>query len=186
MRRDKYTWAIGLFIVSEATFFVYLIIAYINFHFASHNGPEAARTLDTLKTGLYTIALLASSATLWRADASRKHESHPGLFWWLLATLVLGAVFLFGQGREYARLMRQDVTISRDLFGSTFFTLTGFHGFHVLIGLAMIGILCLLAVFGRRGEPQPAAVETISLYWHFVDAVWIVIFGVIYLWALFL
>jgi heme/copper-type cytochrome/quinol oxidase subunit 3 len=101
----------------------------------------------------------------------------------LLTTFALGAVFLVGQGLEYAALLRSDVTISRDLFGTTFFTLTGFHGLHVFIGLLMISLLTGITLRGRRGQPRPGAVEAVSIYWHFVDAVWVVIFSVVYLWA---
>ena len=97
--------------------------------------------------------------------------------------MVLGAVFLTGQGNEYASLIGEDVTISRDLFGTTFFTLTGFHGLHVLIGLIMLGTLFGLEL--KRKVPNPSkAMESVSIYWHFVDAVWIIIFPVVYLWVL--
>ena len=99
------------------------------------------------------------------------------------ATVVLGAVFLIGQGTEYAHLIRENVTISANLFGTTFFTLTGFHGFHVFMGLVALDHpsrprhwrLVQGAAFRR--------LEAVSLYWHFVDLVWIVIFATVYLWA---
>jgi heme/copper-type cytochrome/quinol oxidase subunit 3 len=104
----------------------------------------------------------------------------------LLATIVLGAVFLFGQGKEYLRLIDQHVTISRDVFSSAFFTLTGFHGFHVFVGLVVLLIMLGLAQAGDfRGGAHLDAVDTASWYWHFVDAVWVVIFSVVYLWTLF-
>ena len=101
----------------------------------------------------------------------------------LFATVLLGAIFLYGQGREYQRLISQNVTISRNLFGSTFFTLTGFHGLHVFMGLVAITILFGLALAGTFKKPHSVAIEAISLYWHFVDVVWIVIFATVYLWA---
>ena len=102
------------------------------------------------------------------------------MFAWLLATVGLGAVFLCGQGREYAQLLREHVTISRNLFGTTFFTLTGFHGLHVLIGLVALAILLGLALAGGFKDPRAPGVGAVGLYWHFVDAVWIVIFAVVY------
>jgi heme/copper-type cytochrome/quinol oxidase subunit 3 len=107
---------------------------------------------------------------MWRAASG-------GTRAWLLATIVLGSVFLFGQWSEYLRLFRQSITISQDLFGTTFFTLTGFHGLHVLAGILLLGVLIAF-------REHPIALETVSLYWYFVDAVWIAIFSVVYLWSL--
>ena len=101
---------------------------------------------------------------------------------WLLITILLGVTFLAGQGIEYADLLTHHVTISRDLFGSTFFTLTGFHGLHVFVGLLLLTLLLLLFVFGRKSKPALPGVESIAYYWHFVDAVWVVIFSIVYLW----
>ena len=96
-------------------------------------------------------------------------------------TILLGAIFLFGQGMEWSALIKKNVTISSGLFGTTFFTLTGFHGFHVFVGLIMLSVLLGLALAGDFRNQQSSAVETVSLYWHFVDAVWIVIFSIVYL-----
>lgn len=168
-----------LFVLSEAVFFALLVLAYAFFH-RKGQGTEAAQMLDPVKTGCFSIALLSSSLTLWGAERSRKNA---GL--WLLITIGLGLVFLVGQGLEYAYLLTHHVTISRDLFGTTFFTLTGFHGLHVFVGLLMLSILAGLAFFGREHEPTDEAMTVIAIYWHFVDAVWIVIFGVVYLWRFF-
>ena len=96
---------------------------------------------------------------------------------------MLGTVFLVGQGLEYRDLLLHNVTMERSLFATTFFTLTGFHGLHVFIGLALLSVLWALAIFGGEDEPRQTATESISLYWHFVDIVWVVIFGVVYVWA---
>ena len=102
----------------------------------------------------------------------------------MLATVVLGAAFLVGQGKEYSDLFAKQITVSRDVFSGAFFTLTGFHGFHVFLGL-----LALLTLFGLaqagdfRGGKGAVAFETVSWYWHFVDAVWVVIFSVVYIWT---
>ena len=105
---------------------------------------------------------------------------------WLGATLALGAIFLAGQATEWFRLVQADrLTPNASLFGSGFFTLTGLHGLHVAVGLIAIGTILVLsrrANFARRGEGALAAV---SVYWHFVDAVWAVIFSLVYLWTLF-
>ena len=99
-------------------------------------------------------------------------------------TLALGAIFLFGQTREYLGLFAHGVTISTNLFGSTFFTLTGFHGLHVLMGLVALGALLGIAMSGRLGEIKSSGFESVAMYWHFVDAVWVVIFTAVYLWPL--
>ena len=183
MLRDKLRMAVVLFILSESVFFLLLIIAYIAYHLKASSGPTAAQTLD-LRSGLFfSFFLFASSFTMWRAEVNLRKEHRRALAAWLGTTIVLGAIFLFGQGREYAHLLAGDITISRDLFGTTFFTLTGFHGMHVFTGLILLVVLCLLAVFGRRTEPKPHAVAAIGYYWHFVDAVWVIIFSVVYLWA---
>jgi heme/copper-type cytochrome/quinol oxidase subunit 3 len=168
-----------LFVASESIFFLLLLLAYVNFH--KTTGATAAAELDPLKTGLFSIALFASSLTLWFAEISRKKESVLVRLW-LFVTVVLGAIFLTGQGLEYARLLTRGVTISRDLFGSTFFTLTGFHGLHVLIGLILISLLLGLSIFGRKQEPVLPGMQSVAIYWHFVDAVWVIIFSVVYLW----
>jgi len=171
-----------LFVVSEGVFFLLLVLAYVNYHREQGNGPSAATTLDTARTGVFSGFLLASSGTMAFAVRGFHDRARRRLAAGLAVSLVLGLVFLVGQGIEYANLLREDVTISRDLFGTTFFTLTGFHGLHVLIGLILIATL--LGTLARaEGRPRPGALEAVSIYWHFVDGVWVVIFGVVYLWA---
>jgi heme/copper-type cytochrome/quinol oxidase subunit 3 len=172
------------FIASEANFFLLLIFAYVYYHATGTSARDgAAGNLDPLSAGINSVFLLASSATMWRAERSLGNENAHGLSLWLLATIALGAVFLLGQGREYAHLIARDVSISRDLFGASFFTLTGFHGVHVLIGLITLGVLFGLSLAGDFAGGRSGAVEAAALYWHFVDAVWIVIFSIIYLWS---
>jgi heme/copper-type cytochrome/quinol oxidase subunit 3 len=173
-----------LFLGSEVAFFGILILAYVYYYRAYADGPNAATHLNALLTGMFTICLLLSSFTLWRAQRSIEQGHRAGLRAWLLATVVLGAVFLAGQGWEYAQLLRENVTISRSLFGTTFFTLTGMHGLHVFSGLIALLILLGLAWAGSLTRARAGAVATVELYWHFVDVVWIVIFGIVYLWPL--
>jgi len=177
---EKNRQGVVLFVVSEAIFFLMLIMAYVFYHRSHGNGAQAAQVLDPLRTGAFSVALLASSLTLWRAER-RVRSGHPAGAW-LAATFALGAIFLVGQVREYLGLVHRDVTISRDLFGTTFFTLTGFHGLHVAAGLVVIAILCGLAL-ARRGAFVDTGIEAASVYWHFVDGVWVVIFAVVYLWG---
>ncbi len=172
------------FLASEAAFFGFLILAYIYYRNAISSGPTAKSSLDPSVTAIYTVLLIASSGTVWIAQNKLKANRRSDFRGWLLVTVALGAIFLVGQGLEYARLLRHDVTISRNLFGSSFFTLTGFHGLHVLIGLAMLTTMLGMAWFSSIGSKEWIAFESIALYWHFVDVVWIVIFSIIYLGAL--
>ena len=182
MERNK--MGMLLFVASESVFFMLLLTNYI---FYNHTGARAvagAHVFNPLKSGLFSIALLSSSLTMHMVGRSAQRKLYRRVGFWLASTITLGTVFLIGQGAEYVQLLREHVTISRNLFGTTFFTLTGFHGLHVFLGLVMLAILLVLAVVGRGREPTGPAVDAISIYWHFVDAVWIVIFSVVYLWAL--
>jgi heme/copper-type cytochrome/quinol oxidase subunit 3 len=174
---------VGFFIASESIFFLMLILAYVNFHGSETDGPTAVNSLNPVVTGIFSLFLFASSFTIWLAGKSLRNKNHFMLKIWILTTIVLGAVFIFGQGLEWSGLIDKNITISRNVFGTTFFTLTGFHGFHVCVGLIMLSLLLGLALAGDFKGPKSDAVECISLYWHFVDVVWVVVFSVIYLWA---
>lgn len=174
---------VGFFVASESIFFVMLILAYVNFHSSQVVGPTAVNSLNPVVTGIFSLFLLASSFSIWLAGKSLKSKNHRMLKVWLFVTILLGATFIFGQGLEWAGLIEKNITLSRNVFGTTFFTLTGFHGFHVCVGLIMLSILLGLALFGDFKGPKSDAVECVSIYWHFVDGVWIVVFSVIYLWA---
>jgi heme/copper-type cytochrome/quinol oxidase subunit 3 len=182
--KDRNVLGMGSFLANEAVFFALLIIAYVNFRNSVTSGPTASSSLDPLRSGIFTVFLLSSSLTLWFADRSLERGDRRWLVAWLGVTVTLGSIFLVGQGLEYARLLSSDVTVSRNVFGTTFFTLTGFHGLHVLVGLIMLSILAGLALTGDLKERRSGALGAVSLYWHFVDVVWIVIFGVVYLWTL--
>lgn len=177
--KDRVLMGMTLFVVSEAIFFLMLVLAYANFHKVT--GVTAAAVLDPIKTGIFTVALLSSSFTMWLAERAREKEINQVGFW-LFVTIVLGSIFMIGQGNEYFHLITKKITISRDLFGSTFFTLTGFHGLHVIVGLILLALLFGLAVLGRKHEPTVIGMQAIAIYWHFVDAVWIVVFSMVYLW----
>ena len=103
------------------------------------------------------------------------------LKFWLIATMLLGAAFLGGQITEFSLLIGQGLTISKNVFGATFFTLTGFHGAHVLVGLIWISFVLSKGFQGQLTRENHFAVEMVGLYWHFVDLVWIIIFTVVYL-----
>lgn len=178
---EKNRLGMVLFITSEAIFFILLIAAYLILHNNVPPGePTAASSLEPLKTGFFSLFLFASSFTIWRAGKSLARRESRQWQRWLGVTILLGIIFLVGQGFEWATLIRQGTTVSRDTFGTTFFTMTGFHGLHVLVGLLGLTILLALTLRGEFRGPRSPAVETMSLYWHFVDAVWVVIFGVTY------
>jgi heme/copper-type cytochrome/quinol oxidase subunit 3 len=180
-RFDTAKLAMAVFIASEAVFFAFLIAAYIYYYGAVVHGPNASNSLNPPRTLIFTLCLLASSGTLWIAER-RLASSHGKAFrLWLGATIVLGAVFIFGQGLEYAGLIAKSISPERNLFGATFFTLTGFHGLHVLCGLMSLCVLFVLAFMRDFGPRQTSGLSAVSMYWHFVDAVWVVIFSLVYL-----
>jgi cytochrome c oxidase subunit 3 len=172
-----------LFIASESIFFALLIAAYVYYTGASPDGPNAHGVLDPVKTGFYTVCLLSSSFTVWLSERARRRGSRNGVSAWLGATMLLGLVFLYGEMQEYSKLLHENVTVSRDLFGSTYYTLTGFHALHVTIGLILLGTALSFSLRDRMGKKQRTAMTCISYYWHFVDAVWVVVFSTIYLWS---
>jgi heme/copper-type cytochrome/quinol oxidase subunit 3 len=170
-----------LFITSESMFFLLLILAYVNFHNQYGIGAMAAWHLDVVKTGIFSIALFSSSFTLWLAEKAHARQSGLAILW-MLVTIGLGATFIAGQGLEYMQLIRENLTISRDMFGSTFFTLTGFHGFHVIVGLILLAVALWVMMRGKQNEITEAGLTCVSMYWHFVDLVWVAVFSVVYLW----
>jgi heme/copper-type cytochrome/quinol oxidase subunit 3 len=173
--------AVLSFIASETAFFALLVIAYVFYTATSHGGPSPDTALDRARTGAFTVALLASSVTLRRAEHHHDARHHRRSIGWLLATIALGATFLAGQATEYSQLLRTGVTIESNLFATTFFTLTGFHGLHVLVGLVALAAVLVLAIRRELTGRLAEGLRTVGYYWHFVDAVWIVVFGVVYL-----
>jgi heme/copper-type cytochrome/quinol oxidase subunit 3 len=112
------------------------------------------------------------------------HGDHAGFRAWLLVTIALGAIFMIGQVTEYGALYGEGITLSSNPFASAFFTLTGFHGLHVVIGLIALLIVAVLAFGGDfRNGRHAGAVASVSWYWHFVDGVWVVVFTTVYLLA---
>jgi cytochrome c oxidase subunit 3 len=171
--------AMACLIFAESAVFTIFVVAYLFYLGKSLSGPTPREVLEA--PIVYTICLLSSSLTIHFAtqflDAG-KRGAFLGL--WLL-TILLGALFLFGTGQEWHRLIyERGLTISTNLFGTTYYALVGLHGFHVIVGLLMLMIVLLFAFLGRVGPEQSARVEVLSMYWHFVDAVWVVVFTVVY------
>ena len=174
--------AMMLFLLSETVFFVMLGIAYVISRDAPP-WPAAKRPLDALTTGVYTVSLVASSGTWWLAERDARRNRRVAQRVWMGVTIALGAVFLIGQVHDYLVLMAEHITIAEaGLFGTTFYTLTGFHGLHVSAGLIMLVILFVLALTGREAWAPQRALTTVGYYWHYVDVVWIVIYSLVYLW----
>ena len=144
----------AMFLLSEAVFFFLLILAFVYFRSAG------AANLNLEAGALDTAGLLASVFSMWRATAGDRR--------WLVITIGLGAAFLVGQGIQYLHLIRDGVTMSQGLFGTTFFTLAGVHGLHVLIGLVALALV------------PSTAIRAMALYWYFFACVWLVIFLVAY------
>lgn len=169
---------IGL-IVAEASLFAVFVVAYLFYIGKSLSGPYPAEVLEV--PVLITICLLASSATVALA-ARALGRGRPGACgWWLLATIALGLVFLGGTAVEWRRLIvEHGLTISTNLFGTTFYSLVGFHAGHVAVGLAMLGVLGVLAFSGALRPEHRERAELVSWYWHFVDGVWVVVLTVVY------
>jgi heme/copper-type cytochrome/quinol oxidase subunit 3 len=180
---NRYKLAMVLFILSEGSFFALLVLAYVYFRTVTGSEPMAASVLDPMKTGIFSVCLFASSGTMELGLKSMRRKNFNGLRLWLMATVVLGATFLVGQAREYLHLYRSNITISRNIFGTSFFTLTGFHGLHVFLGLVVLLIVLGLVMNKDFAASHETAIEVASYYWHFVDVVWVVIFTVVYLWV---
>jgi heme/copper-type cytochrome/quinol oxidase subunit 3 len=172
--------AVASFVASEAAFFTLLIVAYVFYTAVSRGGPSPRTSLDAARTGVVTAFLLASSFTLWRAEKSQAADRARRSLVWLGATIALGLAFLAGQAIEYKRLFSSGITVDTNLFTTTFFTLTGFHGLHVMAGLLALAIVFALATRGPFGGRIAGGLRAVGYYWHFVDVVWIAVFSVVY------
>jgi heme/copper-type cytochrome/quinol oxidase subunit 3 len=168
-----------LFIGSEAIFFISLIMGYVLFWRTGHFQSTVKAMLDIKITGIFTLLLFASSFTFWMAERNYSKGDQKKLKMWLVATIVLGAAFMIGQSHEYYGLLHKNLTLSSSEFGTSFYTLTGFHGLHVIIGITILVILFILALQGFF-KTKSSVLSTIGIYWHFVDAVWLVVFTIIY------
>ena len=178
---DSNKLGVWAFISSETIFFSALIVTYLVMHGKSITGPFPHDVLNVPLTAVNTFVLICSSFTMVSALAAVQRGETRRLKGWLIATMVLGAAFLAGQATEFSLLMSQGLSISQNVFGASFFTLTGFHGTHVLIGLIWIGFVLVKALRGELNQQNHASVELVGLYWHFVDLVWIIIFTIVYL-----
>jgi len=174
--------AMWLFLGSECLLFGALITTYVLYRGASVKGPYPDQIFDIAYTSVSAFVLLASSLTMVLALAAKQRRDDARMRLWLVATGLLGMTFVGGQMYEFTSFYREGLTLSQNLFGSSFFVLTGFHGVHVTVGILMLFTLVALSYAERLpGERGELVVEMVGLYWHFVDIVWIVIFTIVYL-----
>ena len=175
-------WGMISFLVSEVALFGTLIVTYLFYVGRDVVGPTPAEALSLSLVVWTTACLLASSATVHVAERTLGRGNQRGFLRWWLATIVLGAVFLGGTAFEWHDLIyRHQLTISRNLFGTTYYTLVGLHALHVTAGVTILLIVLGLALGRQVTSANRAGVGLVSWYWHFVDGVWVVVFSVVYL-----
>jgi cytochrome c oxidase subunit 3 len=177
---DFRIFGIIVFLVAEGMIFLGLFIAYLTFRAVAPTWPpEGTPKLELLLPGINTIILISSSFVIHNADTAIKQNDVKGLRKWFAITAAMGAVFLVGQLYEYFHL---EFGLTSNLFASTFYVLTGFHGLHVCFGLLLIlSVLWRSLKPGRYSSEQHFGVEAAEIYWHFVDVVWIVLFLLLYI-----
>ena len=181
MERDHRKLGIWVFLASESIFFAAFITTFVIYRSRSTSGPGPQQVLTLFVPLCMTIILLISSVTMVQALQSLKEGNRTRLWQFLLATALLGLVFLGLKGNEYAHLFREGVTPSSNIFGSVYFTVTGLHALHVIVGIIWILAVVAKAWRGAFSPTNYLPVELTGLYWHFVDLVWVLIFMVVYL-----
>lgn len=167
-------------IAAEAAIFTIFVVAYIFYLGKSLTGPQPQ---DVLRVPIFfTICLLSSSLTIHLAVKSlRSGKVHVFSLWWFL-TIALGAIFLAGTAREWDRLIYEEgLTIRTNLFGTTYYSLVGLHAFHVTVGLLALATVAIFTLLGYVRQEHAERAEVLSMYWHFVDVVWVVVFIVVYI-----
>ena len=173
--------AMWAFLGSECLLFGALISTYFLYRGRSVTGPTPKQVYDIPYTSISSFVLLMSSLTMVLALAAIQRGDHVRLRLWLTATALLGTVFIGGQVYEFTSFIHEGLTIKTNLFGSSFFVLTGFHGVHVTLGIVMLLSLVMMSSRGKIPQAKAEIIEIAGLYWHFVDIVWIVIFPLVYL-----
>lgn len=172
---------VGMFalIAAESTIFTIFVVAYLFYLGKGESGP---RPRDVLTPPIFfTICLLSSSSTMEIAVRKFRQGKIASFVPAWLATILLGGAFLYGTATEWHRLIYVDgLTVNTNLFGTTYYSLVGLHGVHVIVGLLLLSVVMVFALFGLVKLEHTKHLEVLSLYWHFVDAVWIVVFTVVY------
>ena len=167
-------------IIAEAAIFTIFVVAYIFYIGKSLSGPTPEQVLHA--PIFYSVCLLSSSVTIHFAVKAIREGNLKNFKAWWFVTIALGAAFLFGTATEWHRLIYVErLTISTNLFGSTYYSLVGLHGFHVIVGLIFLCTVMVFAFLGSLKQKHAERVDVLSLYWHFVDGVWVVVFTVVYI-----
>jgi cytochrome c oxidase subunit III len=167
-------------IIAESAIFLIFVVAYLFYVGKSISGPTPSQILELPIVN--TICLLSSSATISVALRALRKGDTKWFNWWWLATILLGAYFLFGTGREWYRFIyEKGFTIQTNLFGTTFYSLVGLHATHVVIGLLGLTLVMVFALAGWVKQEHAERTHVLGLYWHFVDGVWVVVFTVVYI-----
>jgi len=167
-------------ISAEAAIFTIFVVAYIFYIGKSLSGPTPKEVLSA--PIFYSICLLSSSVTIHFAVKAIRQGNMKSFKAWWFGTIALGATFLYGTATEWHRLIYVvGLTISTNLFGTTYYSLVGLHGFHVVVGLIFLCTVMVFTFLGRLKQEHAERVDVLSLYWHFVDAVWVVVFTVVYI-----
>jgi cytochrome c oxidase subunit 3/cytochrome o ubiquinol oxidase subunit 3 len=166
-------------ILAESAIFVIFVVAYIFYIGKSLTGPTPKDVLEL--PILTTMCLLSSSLTVHAAVSALRKGKNRLCSLWLAATVLLGGIFLAGTAHEwYDLIYKHGLTIRTNLFGTTFYSLVGLHATHVIVGLILLSLALLFSVRGEMKEEHSEKLEVLSLYWHFVDGVWVVVFLVVY------
>jgi cytochrome c oxidase subunit 3 len=177
---DRGKVAMAALIIAESAIFTIFVVAYLFYLGKSLTGPIPSQVLET--PVFYSICLLSSSITVHLAGRFLERGKQGAFLSLWLLTFILGGLFLFGTGQEWHRLIyEKGLTISTNLFGTTYYSLVGLHAFHLTAGLVMLLIVLIFGLAGRVNQNQSGRVGVLSMYWHFVDAVWVVVFTVVYI-----
>jgi len=173
------TVAMASLITAESAIFTIFVVAYLYYLGRDTVGPKPSEVLDV--PIFYTVCLLSSSFFIWLAERAIDHGKMGAFRLWWSITSLLGLTFLYGTGKEWQKLIEQDqFTIKTNLFGTTYYSLVGLHASHVVVGLILLLLTLVFSLAGAVGPQHAYRVKTLALYWHFVDAVWVVVFTVVY------
>ena len=166
-------------IIGESAIFTIFVVAYVYYIGRSVTGP----TPQILSVPIFnTVCLLSSSVTIWLAERAIEHGRMRAFGRWWALTMLLGMVFLAGTAQEWKRLIVDEgFTIRTNLFGTTFYSLVGLHATHVVVGLIALSLVMVFTLLGRVEQRHAERIQVLALYWHFVDAVWVVVFTVVYI-----
>lgn len=170
-----------LFMSSEIFLFGALFATYFSFKAASGHWPDTEVHLPLLKTFIFSLFLFASSGTVHMAEKHLHAGNHKAFLQWWGATIALGAIFLGGQVNEYMTLISEGAVLGSGHFVTTFYMITGTHGLHVLAGIVALIVVFIRGLKGQFNQKRNLAPLGASMYWHFVDAIWVVVFTVLYI-----